>query len=224
MKTWKRVAAVLVMIVVCFTVFFLAGRHGWKMAGFQACQQAGITTVEVNENAVHITGVDPGSFPEGFCGYYSEEREGKLYVGFRFSAVFGFFESGDFDITIPVSGRIREVIVKSSMSERSVWNSSTDQSDGIYVRAEGSEVYHVSISYEGMENHQKSIIVESGSNLLVDHDIMIKALELNEPVPFTVTLKDAYGTLITSRDFLFDAEKGKMYLTITSDDIMDSSR
>ena len=37
-------------------------------------------------------------------GYYAKEYDGKLCVGFRFSTVFGFFETGDFDITIPVKG------------------------------------------------------------------------------------------------------------------------
>ena len=84
-----------------------------------------ITSVEVSETAVHITGFYPGSFPEGFCGYYAEERDGKLYVGFRFSAVFGFFETGDFDITIPVKGEIDEVILKTRMNEASLWHAQT---------------------------------------------------------------------------------------------------
>ena len=64
----------------------------------------------------------PGSFPEGFCGCYSKEQDGKLYVGFRFSAVFGFFETGNFGITIPVKGDIKEVILKTKMGETPVWN------------------------------------------------------------------------------------------------------
>lgn len=62
----------------------------------EACGHAGICSVEVSEQAVHMTGFYPGSFPEGYCGYYAKERDGKLYVGFRFSAVFGIFESGDY--------------------------------------------------------------------------------------------------------------------------------
>lgn len=81
--------------------------------------------MEVNEETVHITGFYPGSFPEGFCGCYSEEQNGTLYVGFRFSAVFGFLETGNFDITIPVSGEINEVILKTSMNETSVWSAET---------------------------------------------------------------------------------------------------
>ena len=121
MKALKKVLTVLLAIVAILSAVFLVGRYGWKLGGFRACQGAGITSVEVDGKSVHITGFYPGSFPEGFCGYYSEERGGTLYVGFRFSAVFGFFETGDFDITVPVRGEITEVILKTSMNETSVW-------------------------------------------------------------------------------------------------------
>ena len=125
MKALKRILTVLLVIMVILTAIFLAGRYGWKLGGFRACQGAGITSVEVIGNAVHITGFYPGSFPAGFCGCYSEERDGTLYVGFRFSAVFGFFETGDVDVTIPVKGEINEVILKTDMNETSGWNAQT---------------------------------------------------------------------------------------------------
>ena len=34
---------------------------------------------------------------------------------------FFFFETGDFDVTIPVEGEISEVIVKTCTDERTVW-------------------------------------------------------------------------------------------------------
>ena len=117
MKVWKRILTALLAITVVLTAFFLVGRYGWKLGGFRACQSAGITCVETSERAVHITGFYPGSFPEGFCGYYAKEQDGKLYVGFRFSAIFGLFETGDFAVTIPVKGSIEEVILKTGSSE-----------------------------------------------------------------------------------------------------------
>ena len=111
----------LLVISVILTAVFFVGRYGWKLGGFRACQRAGITSVEVNGNVVHITGFYPYSFPEGFCGYYAKEQDGTLYVGFRFSAVFGFFETGNFDITIPVKGEINEVVLKTSMNETVLW-------------------------------------------------------------------------------------------------------
>ena len=139
MSTIKRILRGLLVIVVFVLAIFYIGRYGWKLGGFRACESAGITSVEVSGNAVHITGFYPGSFPEGFCGYYSEKRDGKLYVGFRFSAVFGIFETGDFDITIPIKGEIEDVIIKTSMNETSVWNVETGaipQSEqyGVYIK------------------------------------------------------------------------------------------
>lgn len=130
MKALKKILIIMLVIAVIMTVIFIAGRYGWKLVGFRACQGAGIDSVEVSENAVHMTGFYPGSFPEGFCGYYSEEHDGKLYVGFRFSALFGFFETGDFDITIPTEGYIQEVIIKIDMVETSIWKAQTADADG----------------------------------------------------------------------------------------------
>ena len=121
MRAGKKILIVLAVIAVVLTGVFLAGRYGWRLGGFRACQGAGINSVEVSGQAVRITGFYPGSFPEGFCGCYSEEWDGRLYVGFRFSAVFGIFGTGDFDVTIPVRGEISEVIVKTGWDETSVW-------------------------------------------------------------------------------------------------------
>ena len=117
-----RIAAALAIIVLVLLAIFLMGRYGWKLGGFRACQNAGISSVEVTEGSVHLTGFYPGSFPEGFCGCYAKEQDGKLYVGFRFSGIFGFFETGDFDVTIPVKGEIREVLMKTGSSEISIWS------------------------------------------------------------------------------------------------------
>lgn len=129
MKVLKKTPTVLLTIAVVLTAVFLAGRYGWKLGGFRACQGAGITSVEVSETAVHITGFYPGSFPEGFCGCYTEELGGKLYVGFRFSAVFGIFETGDFHVAIPVEGEIDEVILKTGAGETSIWKKEASAPD-----------------------------------------------------------------------------------------------
>ena len=84
----KKFVKVIMIIVATLLIIFLLGRFGWKIGGFKVCQDAGIDSVEVSERAVRMTGFYPGSFPEGFCGYYAKEQDGKLYVGFRFSAVF----------------------------------------------------------------------------------------------------------------------------------------
>lgn len=116
-----RIVAALAIIIVLLLAVFLIGRYGWKLSGFRTCQSAAIETVEVTDRQVTITGSYPGSFPEGFLGYRAEEADGKLYVGFQFSGLFGLFETGDFFISIPVQGEIREVIVKTGTNEYSIW-------------------------------------------------------------------------------------------------------
>ena len=121
-----KIGIVMALAVASLVLIFLLGRYGWKVAGFSACQGAGIESVEVTRDSVRIVGFDPGSFPEGFCGYIAKEQNGTLYVGVHFSAVFGFFETGSFDVTIPVQGEIREVILKTAASEHSIWTAENE--------------------------------------------------------------------------------------------------
>lgn len=225
MQALKKLLTVLLVIAVILTAIFLAGRYGWKLGGFRACQGAGITSVEVNEKAVHITGFYPGSFPEGFCGYYAREQDSKLYVGFRFSAIFGFFETGDFDVTIPVKGEINEVVLKTRMNETSVWNAqagflSQSERYGVYVKLERSDVYSISMSYDGFSggvSHADHTVMDSGEYCFLDNDIMMAAKDADAPMPFTMTVKDADGTAVASGEFSFDANMEKLYLTVTAD-------
>lgn len=120
-KLWEKLAMGFPVAVAVLLAVFCAGRYGWKLAGFSAFQSASIESVEVTDREVTIQGSCPGTFPEGFIGYISEESEGTLYVGFRFSGVFGFFEPGDFEITIPVKEEIRQVVVRAGTSEYPIW-------------------------------------------------------------------------------------------------------
>ena len=225
MKAWKRILTVLLVFAGILTAIFLAGRYGWKLGGFRACQGAAITSVEVGGKAVHITGFYPGSFSRGFCGYYAKEQDSKLYVGFRFSALFGFFETGAFDITLPVKGEISEVILKTRMNETSVWNAQTGfltQSEryGVYVRLERNGSYSVSMSYDGFSggvSHADYTALDSGQYVFMDNDILLASKEANAPIPFTITVKDADGAVAATGKFSFDANREKLYLTVTAD-------
>ena len=221
----KKFIKVIMIIVAVLLIIFFMGRFGWKVGGFRACQNAGIDSVEVSEHAVRMTGFYPGSFPEGFCGYYAKEQDGKLYVGFRFSAVFGMFESGDFDITIPVKKEIDEVIVKTRMSERTVWNAYTgfiSQSEpyGVFVKLEPGIAWSVSMCYEDL-NHKMIntyyAACESGEYLFMNNDIIYVAKETEAPVPFSLTVYAEDDTVVASGEFPFDAGTEKMYLTVTED-------
>ena len=125
----KRVIAVFLILVLAAGLVFLAGRYGWKLVGFNACETAGIEQINVEEDHVRIRGFYPGSFPTGFLGYHAEQVDHTLYVGFKFSALFGIFEKGDFDITIPTKGTVTQIVVKSSEHEYTVW----PQKDGFFV-------------------------------------------------------------------------------------------
>lgn len=121
MKVIKRVIIGLLATAGLLAAIFLTGRYGWKLLGFRACEGAGIERIEVRETEVEIKGFYPGSFPEGFCGYYAKEQDSRLYVGFHFSAVFGLWETGDFAATIPVNGPIEAVILKTGTGESQIW-------------------------------------------------------------------------------------------------------
>lgn len=121
MRQFKRMLAISLGAVILLGVIFLVGRYGWKLGGFSACESAGIEFVSAEENRVRIRGFYPGSFPRGFLGYCAEQRDGTLYVGFRFSGLFGYFESGDFDLTIHTDGRVKRVVIKTSEREYPIW-------------------------------------------------------------------------------------------------------
>ena len=86
----KIIKRILVIAIVISTVFVM-GRYGWKLTGFKLCQNSIIYDVEVNENEVTIKGRDANFIPRGFVGYYYEIEDNCLYIGFRFSSIFGFF-------------------------------------------------------------------------------------------------------------------------------------
>ena len=223
MKRARRIG-LLIAAAVLLTVF-LAGRFGWKLRGFAACQQAGIESVEVQQHAVRIRGFYPGSFPEGFCGCYARQEDGKLAVGFRFSAVFGAFESGDFDVTIPVEGQIRKVVLKTRQREDAVWTQAEGflpqtERYGVYVKLEAPQANSVSMTYPGGSGGLSDTAdwaLERGAYYFLDNDMMQVAKEAGEPVPFWLTVRREDGTLLASGAFWFAAEQEKMYLTVTAD-------
>ena len=121
MKTLKHIGIILLCVAALLLAIFLIGRYGWKLGGFRVCESAGIEQVTVEENQVRICGFDPGAMPEGFLGYHAEQVDSTLYVGFKFSALFGFFEVGDFDITIPTDGTVSQVVLKTGKNEYLIW-------------------------------------------------------------------------------------------------------
>lgn len=222
-RAWRRLRTALLVTAAILAGVFLAGRYGWKLLGFSACQSAGITRVEVDRQSVRLTGFYPGSFPEGCCGYYAREQDGRLYVGFRFSAVFGMFETGDFDVAIPVRGEIREVILKTRQNEALLWNAQNGflpQSAryGVWVNIEDPGVCTVRMTCAGPDGGRSvCAAIESGEFQYLDSDIIQIAKDAEAPVPFTLTVMDGGGSVTASGRFLFDAGQENLYLTVTAD-------
>lgn len=120
-KISTRILLCLLCLLVVLAGVFAAGRWGWKLFGFRACQSARIDNIEVTENAVLLKGGYPGFFSKGFLGYYAEEEDGVLYIGFRFSDVFGIFETGVFDITVPTQSQITQIYIKTRSEETEIF-------------------------------------------------------------------------------------------------------
>ena len=188
MKLLKKILIILLCIAALLITVFLTGRYSWKLGGFNACETAGIEQVNVEEGHVRIRGFYPGSFPTGFLGYHAEQVDNTLYVGFKFSALFGIFETGDFDITIPTKGIVTQVVVKSGEHEYRVWPqedeffvSETEATEnGIYVYLERSDVYSVGWYFEnksgGMTNADDTAL-EVGKNIYLDNDVFYTKTE-----------------------------------------------
>ena len=232
MRLLKNGLKILLCAAVLVFIVFLIGRYGWQLFGFTACESAGIESVEVSANEVTITGFYPGSFPRGFLGYHAEEENGILYVGFKFSGLFGIFETGDFNITIPVKGEIREVIIKTKNYEYPVWpelGSTVDLptdpetgafEDGLYVLLERSDVYSVNWHFESRSGGITSAdhsAMNTGEYLYLDNDIQWAAGNLERPVPFMLVFLDSEGNTIAQANMVYDPENPVLIVTLTSD-------
>lgn len=238
MKNYKKTIMILLTVAVLLIAIFAAGRYGWKLLGFRACEDAGVESVEVIETAVRIKGFYPGSFPEGFCGYYAEEQEGTLYVGFNFSAVFGFFETGDFEVSIPTKNEICEVVLKTELSERTIWTVETDAASdslpsvadataelngfGVYIKLERGDASSIALhggSFTKVCQNADGSLLRAGKWIFTGNDIAQLSKEENSSVLFTVSAHDADDTLLGEGTFLYDVKQEKLYVMISEDSV-----
>ena len=224
----KRVIAVFLILVFAAGLVFLTGRYSWKLVGFNACETAGIEQINVEEDHVRIRGFYPGSFPTGFLGYHAEQVDHTLYVGFKFSALFGIFETGDFDITIPTKGTVTQIVVKSGEHEYTVWpqeaeffvNEAEATENGIYVCLERDEVYSVSWYFEnksgGMTNADGTAL-EVSKNIFLDNEVFYTASNLERPVPVMLVFSDKDGETIAHVNMNYNPESPVLTATLTAD-------
>ena len=228
MKLLKKILIILLCIAALLITVFLTGRYGWKLGGFNACETAGIEQVNVEKDHVHIRGFYPGSFPRGFLGYHAEQADHTLYVGFKFSTLFGIFETGNFDITIPTKGTVTQVVVKSDEHEYAVWpkeneffvNEAEATENGIYVRLERNDVYSVGWYFEnksgGMTNADGTAL-EGGKNIFLDTDVFYTASNLERPVPVMLVFSDKDGETIAHVNMNYNPESPVLTATLTAD-------
>ena len=110
-----------------------------------------------------------------------------------------------------MEGEISEVIVKTRTDERTVWKKMEQY--GVYIPTECNGVYSVSMVSECYRKEAAySHAAESGEYIFMDNDIMTVSKDAGQPVPFVIT-----GNIVESREFCFDAEMKKMYLTVQID-------
>lgn len=233
MKFIRTVFITLLAAAILLTGVFLAGRYGWKLLGFRACEETAIESVEVDGNAVEIKGFYPGSFPEGFCGHYAEEKDGKLYIGFRFSPVFGFFETGSFDIVIPTQSEIDEVILRTGLGETSIWTkevpaaadgtgSAEYDGFGVYVKLERGDVKNIYIRYGDVTdsfNNADGSFMSTGEWIFMGDGLADASAADNCAIPFTVSALGADGGILGEGSFFYDAAQEKLYVTIDEDGV-----
>lgn len=228
MKPLKSILTILLCTAVLLLAVFLIGRYGWKLGGFSTCESAGIQQVNVEEDHVRIRGFYPGSFPQGFLGYHAEQVDSTLYVGFKFSGLFGFFETGDFDITIPTNGTVSQVVIKTSKNEYLIWSEEDEPlmpdtlsaESGIYVRLERDDVYSVDWYFENQSGgvaNADGTALKARKNIYLDNDIFFAAANLERPVSVMLTFSDKDGTPIARTNTSFDSQSPVLVVTLTAD-------
>lgn len=207
MKLLKSILTILLCTAALLFSVFLIGRYGWKLLGFHTCESAGIEYVNVEEDKVRIRGFFPGSFPEGFLGYHSEQIDSTLYVGFEFSGLFGIFETGDFDIAIPTNGKVTQVVIKTKNNEYPIWSEESSLSEEGDTTAVPTLYERILDKYcvAFKENWDGQWLTDEGVNLMI-RDIApetlgyaVKDLDDNgipELAIGTISGDDFYGKLI----------------------------
>lgn len=224
----KTVSLILLVLAIIVSIIFLIGRYGWKLGGFHACEAAGIEQINIEEDHVRIRGFYPGSFPQGFLGYHAEQVDSTLYVGFKFSGLFGIFETGDFDITIPTNGTVSQVVIKTSEQEYLIWPEEDEPlmpdtlsaQSGIYVRLERDDVYSVDWYFENQSGgvaNADGTALKARKNIYLDNDIFFAAANLERPVPVMLTFSDKDGKTIAHVNLSYDPESPVLTATLTAD-------
>ncbi len=227
-KRIRHILIIVLCLVLLLAAVFVIGRYGWKLGGFSACEDAGIEQVNVEEGQVRICGSYMGSFPQGFLGYHAEQLDDTLYIGFKFSGVFGIFESGDFDITVSTNGTVTKVVVKDNEHEYTVWPKEKEPAvseaetaeNGIYVCLERSDVYSVSLYYENKSGgiiNADGTALRAGESIYLNDDVFCTASNLGHPIPVQITFSDKDEKTLAYTNLSYDPQFPVLAVTLTAD-------
>lgn len=159
-------------------------------------------------------------------------------MGFNFSAVFGFFETGDFEVSIPTKNEICEVVLKTELSERTIWTVETGAASdslpsvadataelngfGVYIKLERSDASSIALhggSFTKVCQNADGSLLRAGKWIFTGNDIAQLSKEENSSVLFTVSAHDADDTLLGKGTFLYDVKQEKLYVTISEDSV-----
>ena len=118
----SRMALPLFVAVLVFLAF-LGFLYGWRLFGFRFCDAPGslmIKSVEIEENAVHLSGSTCES-AKRYDGFVCRVEGDTLYVGVKTGAFFAQSESDAFDLNIPTETAIARVVLKGADEERVIY-------------------------------------------------------------------------------------------------------
>ena len=94
---------------------------------------------------------------------------------------------------------------------------------GVYVRLErkdaGSIALHGGSSFTKVCENANGSLLKAGEWIFTGDDIVQLSKKGNCSVPFTVSARDADGTLLGEGTFLYDAAQGKLYVTVSEDGV-----
>lgn len=127
-KAWKTIGASVIAILFIFISTSIASKHGWRLWGFEKCQNPNevyVTDVYVTDEFVYICG---GIFSSAlkFNGYTYKMVDESLYVGVRY----GLFEGEGADFSFGVEGNfshLKNVILTDESEERCIWSIENDK-------------------------------------------------------------------------------------------------
>ena len=124
-KFIKIVLWCLISIILLSAIAFMSARYGWKLFGFQFCEDINrlyVENIEVTDNIVMLRGNTAASAP-AFVGYTYKIVEDKLYIGMKYNLLFGFTQRlGAFNISLKTdTSKITQIFLKDEQKEKRIW-------------------------------------------------------------------------------------------------------